>query len=268
MTIQNSHPHGRFHKPTDAEVQIGIDVAHIQAFAPPKKDRSHHVVVRVEQVTKKFEVASTVVTALTDVTLHLYSGEFVMIYGPSGCGKSTLLHTILGLEQPSVGTVSIREHELYTLNPDHRAQLRRHTFGMVFQQSNWIKALNVWENVAYPLWLEGRNPHLAKIRALETLKHLGIEHFAYRRPVQLSGGQQQKVALARALATNPRIIVADEPTGNLDSVSGKEMMELLVRLNREEHHMILMVTHDLTLLPLATRRLGLKDGSIVFDDHD
>ncbi|HNS94885.1 MAG TPA: ABC transporter ATP-binding protein [Candidatus Woesebacteria bacterium] len=264
----HSHAHGRFHKPTDAEIQIGVDVGSIEQHASPKKHRSHHVVVSVEGVSKRYQTDGGGVQALSDVTLHLYSGEFAMIYGPSGCGKSTLLHTILGLEEPNAGAVSIRDKHIYEMSVDDRSKLRRQYFGMVFQQSNWIKAFRVWENVGYPLFLEGRPHHEVKKHVLGLLERLGIAEFAYRKPMQLSGGQQQKVALARALATNPRIIVADEPTGNLDSVSGKEMIELLVKLNREEHRMILMVTHDLSLLPLATRRVGLKDGHIIFDDHD
>lgn len=264
----HSHSHGRFHKPTDTEIQIGVDVESIARNAPPKRHRSHHVVVSVEGVSKRYETDGGGVHALTDVTLHLYSGEFAMIYGPSGCGKSTLLHTILGLEEPNTGNVSIRGKHLYEMSVDDRAKLRRHYFGMVFQQSNWIKAFRVWENVGYPLFLEGKQDREVKAHVMALLERLGIAEFAYRKPMQLSGGQQQKVALARALATNPHIIVADEPTGNLDSVSGKEMIELLVKLNREDHRMILMVTHDLSLLSLATRRVGLKDGHILFDDHD
>lgn len=249
-------------------VQIGIDVDAIVQDSSPKKHRSHHVVVSFENVQKSFEIGGSHIKALKDINLHLYSGEFVMIYGPSGCGKSTMLHTILGLEKPTHGKVHIRGHSLYHLDSDHRTQLRRQYFGMVFQQSHWIKALNVWENVAYPLLLSGRKKEHIKEHAIDLLKRLGIESFAYRSPLQLSGGQQQKVALARALATNPWVIIADEPTGNLDSASGKEVMELLVKLNREEKRMVILVTHDLTLLPLATRKVGLKDGSIIFDEHD
>lgn len=249
-------------------IQIGIDVDAIVQDSAPKKHRSHHVVVSFEHVHKSFPVGGSHVRALKDISLHLYSGEFVIIYGPSGCGKSTMLHTILGLEKPTHGKVYVRSHSIYDLETDERTQLRRQYFGMVFQQSHWIKALNVWENVAYPLLLSGERKEHIKDHAMSLLHRLGIESFAKHSPLQLSGGQQQKVALARALATNPWVIIADEPTGNLDSESGKEVMELLVRLNRDEKRMVILVTHDLTLLPLATRKVGLKDGSIIFDEHD
>lgn len=252
-----------------ANTQIGIDVDAIAQESSPKKGRSHHVLVRIEGVSKAFKTpGSSVVIALNEIDLHLYAGEFVMVYGPSGCGKSTLLHTILGLEQPTRGTVSIRDQDIYALDTDTRAHLRRHMYGMVFQQSHWIKAFNVWENISYPLLLAGYSRSDLKENALAILDRLNVAHLANRSPIELSGGQQQKIALARALSTNPGIIIADEPTGNLDSTSGREIMQLLVKLNRDERRMVILVTHDLTLLPLATRRVGLKDGKILFDEHD
>ena len=139
---------------------------------------------------------------------------------------------------------------------------------MVFQQSNWIKALNVWENVAYPLWLSGMAQEKAQERAREVLGQVGMEGHAAKRPTELSGGQQQRVALARALSTSPWMIIADEPTGNLDTRSSEEIMTLITQLNRQERRVILMVTHEVSFLPLANRRLGMQDGRIIYDAHD
>jgi putative ABC transport system ATP-binding protein len=198
----------------------------------------------------------------------LYSGEFAIIYGPSGCGKSTLLHTILGLEQPTRGQVILREENLYTMPTDEQRKFRREKIGMVFQQSNWIKSLNVWENVAYPLWLSGMSKAESKERAMEVLGEVDMDRMATHQPMELSGGQQQRVSLARALSTKPWMIIADEPTGNLDTRSSEEIITLITRLNREDKRMVLMVTHELSFLELANRRIGLQDGKVVYDSHD
>jgi len=244
-----------------------IDIAKVEARLPQKKKRSHHEVVRLKYVNKSFTTGINKTHVLKDIDLVLYSGEFVMIYGPSGCGKSTLLHTIIGLEPPDEGEVFLRGINLYQLSSDERANLRRQKIGMVFQQANWIKSLTVGENVAYPLWLSGMDEKAAKKRAVEVLEEVGMEEFFDHQPLELSGGQQQRVALARALATDPWMIVADEPTGNLDTRSGEEIIEILARLNREKRRFILMVTHEINFLPVATRIIGIKDGRVVADEH-
>ena len=205
---------------------------------------------------------------LKDINLSLYSGEFVIIYGPSGCGKSTFMHTILGLEKPSRGKVFLRGEEIFKMEDDKRTNYRRQKIGMVFQQANWIKSLSVWENVAYPLLISGYEDADAKERAFKVLKDVGMENMANKKATELSGGQQQRVALARALSTDPWIIMADEPTGNLDSSSSAEIISILARLNREQSRTIIMVTHDMNFLPLATRRIAMSDGRVVADDHD
>lgn len=245
-----------------------IDIQKIQSELPAKKRRSHHEVVKLKGVTKSFKTGRIETKVLKGIDLILYSGEFVIIYGPSGCGKSTLLHTIIGLEPPNSGKVFLRGIDLYQLDSDERAEVRRKKIGMVFQQSNWIKSLRVWENVAYPLWLEGKDDELVKDRVREVLKEVEMEEFFDYHPMELSGGQQQRVALARALITDPWIIVADEPTGNLDTQSGEEIIKILAKLNREKRRMILMVTHEINFLPIATRRIGIKDGEVVKDEHD
>ncbi|MCA9369455.1 ABC transporter ATP-binding protein [Candidatus Woesebacteria bacterium] len=246
-----------------------LDIDKIEAGLPKKKSRSHHIVVKVDKLHKKFSNGKLTTHILKDISFNLYSGEFVIISGPSGSGKSTLLHSILGLEEPTAGKVFIRNTDIYNdLNEHDRTLYRREKIGMVFQQSNWIKSLNVLENVSYPLWLSGFTESAAKKRALEILEKVELANWAYNNPNELSGGQQQRVSLARALSSDPGIIIADEPTGNLDTQSSADIMSLLALLNREERRMIVMVTHDLQLMPIASRRIVLMDGAIVYDQHD
>ncbi|MCA9372936.1 ABC transporter ATP-binding protein [Candidatus Woesebacteria bacterium] len=246
-----------------------IDIEAIEKNLPKKQQRSHHVVIKIKHMSKTFGKDLAQSTVLKDIHLNLYSGEFVIISGPSGSGKSTLLHSILGLEAPTSGSVTVRKVNLYKdLTDSERTSFRREKIGVVFQQSNWIKSLNVLDNVSYPLWLAGVRENAARSRALESLASIGLDEWAMHAPSELSGGQQQRVALARALVSDPGIIIADEPTGNLDSEASAEMMSLLARLNREQSRMIVMVTHNLSLLPIASRRIVIKDGSVVYDKHD
>jgi putative ABC transport system ATP-binding protein len=254
------------HKQPPAEA---VSIKEIESRLPPKQPRSHHVVIKLQNVSKSFGQGVARNEVLKDVSLNFYSGEFSIVSGPSGSGKSTFLHAVLGLEPPTKGRVYLRGIELYKdLTPDERTQYRREKIGMVFQQSNWIKSLKVWENVAYPVWLSGLNEKQARERAHEVLEEVGLVDWADHQPGELSGGQQQRVSLARALATDPGIIIADEPTGNLDTHSSADIITLLARLNREHRRMVLMVTHDIHLLPIANRRVVLRDGRIVHDDHD
>ncbi len=255
-------------KAAAAAKEVSLDIQQIEKKLPPKKSRSHHVVVKLDDVHKSFPVGEQIIEVLKGVDLNLYSGEFAIVYGPSGCGKSTFLHSVLGLEPPSQGKVYLRGEDLYSLKNDERTNYRRKKIGMVFQQSNWVKSLSVWQNVAYPLWLAGWKEEESKDKAYEKLESVGMESHAEYHPSELSGGQQQRVALARALATDPYIIIADEPTGNLDSTSGTDLMTLLAKLNRKERRMILMVTHDVGFLPLATRKIGMKDGQVIADENE
>lgn len=250
-------------KPVEA-----IDISAIEAKLPPKIERSHHEVVKIRKISKNFPVGHTFVHILKGISATLYSGEFVIIYGPSGCGKSTLLHSILGLEPPTSGHIFLRNKDLYIMGNDERTNFRREKIGMVFQQSNWIKSLSVLENVAYPLFLSGYKYADALKKAKETLKEVEMEMYDKQRPTELSGGQQQRIAMARAIITDPWILIADEPTGNLDTEASSEIIHLLASLNRTKHRMVIMVTHEINFLPLATRRIGMKDGTIMYDDHD
>jgi len=235
---------------------------------PPKKGRSHKVIIKAENLWKSFLIGKNRHMVLKGIDLCLYTGEFAIIFGPSGCGKSTLLHTILGLEKPDKGRVFLRERSLYRLGEDEKLDWRREKIGIVFQQSNWIKSLNVLENVCYPLYLSSLGEKEIEERGKKMLELVGMAKAQKQNPSELSGGEQQKVALARALVTDPGIIVADEPTGNLDSKSSGELIGLLARLNREERRAVVMVTHDAGFLPVANRRVFMKDGEVIRDEHD
>lgn len=255
-------------KHRQAEGLPAIDIAAIESKLTPKVRRSHHEVVKIRDVNKDFLVGHTKLHILKNISATLYSGEFVIIYGPSGCGKSTLLHSILGLEPPTTGHIFLRDHDLYSMTNDERTNFRREKIGMVFQQSNWIKSLTVLENVAYPLFLSGVEYPEALKKAQKMLIEVEMGEYAKQRPTELSGGQQQRIAMGRALMTDPWILIADEPTGNLDTQASADIMHLLATLNRVKRRMIIMVTHEMQFLPIATRRIGMKDGEVLYDEHD
>ncbi len=218
--------------------------------------------ISVRQVHKTFFVKAQNVVVLSDVSLEVATGEFLVIFGPSGCGKSTLLHILLGLEAPTRGTVTLLGKPIYQqLNEDQRAALRQEHIGMVYQQPNWIKALTVKENVMFALRLGGMKASKAASLALEALTLVGMNDWQDYIPTELSSGQQQKVALARAVVTNPDVIIADEPTGNLDFESGRELMKLLSALHKQGKT-IIMVTHDLEYLTYAGRGLRMFNGAV------
>jgi len=225
----------------------------------------HEVIIKIDKVKKDFVVGDNVIHALGEVDLKIESTDFVVIYGPSGCGKSTLLNVILGLEKPSAGTVTIRETKIYSMDDDERSKFRAKKIGMVYQMPYWIKSLNVIENVALPLIVEGMKEKEAIRHAVSILTELNITKLAKQRPTSLSGGQQQRVGLARALASNPWILMADEPTGNLDSSASDEMMALFDELNRKYKRTIIMVTHNPAYFEIGTRIIEMKDGQIIKD---
>lgn len=186
----------------------------------------------------------------------------MVIFGPSGCGKSTLLHVLLGLEPPTKGKVIFFGKDLYAgTSEDDRAQFRKEHIGTVYQQANWIKSLSVLENVAFPLMLVGENKLTSLERAFESLRLLKMDHWADYSPSELSGGQQQRAALARAMITQPDVIFADEPTGNLDFESGQNLMQLLRELNNIGKT-IVMVTHDMEYIKYAKSAVNLRDGRL------
>lgn len=219
--------------------------------------------ISVEKVSKTFHVGVQDVEVLKNISLEIKSGDFAVIFGPSGCGKSTLLHVILGLEEPTSGSIQILGQNIYSgWDEDKRANFRKQKIGMVYQQPYWIKALNVVKNVAFPLSLLGSEKEQALNKAQEVLKLVGMTEWADYLPTELSSGQQQKVALARALITNPELLIADEPTGNLDYESGQELIQLLNNLNQKTDKTFLMVTHDLEYIRFAQTAIEMFDGTL------
>jgi len=219
--------------------------------------------IQVEKLTKTYGSGATAVTALDRVNLTIREGEFVAIMGPSGCGKSTLLHLLGGLDKPSAGQVLIAGHNLSDLNDDKVTELRRRKIGFVFQFFNLIPVLNAVENAALPITLDGAKPADAKAKATTWLTKFGLADRLHNRPDQLSGGQQQRVAIARALVADPDLILADEPTGNLDTRSSDEIASLLRDVAKEYKRTVVMVTHDPRIAAYADRIIFLKDGKVV-----
>lgn len=219
--------------------------------------------IEVKNVTKDFLVGTQNISVLKGISLGIKRGEFAIIFGPSGCGKSTLLHAILGMEKPTSGEVLLDGISLYSMGEDEIVRFRKARIGVVFQQSIWIKSLNVIENVCLPNRLKGIPIEKAEELAMEALGKVKLVDWAHHHPSELSSGQQQKISLARALTIDPMVIVADEPTGNLDTVSSDELMDLLLDLSQNQGKTILMVTHDLEYLKYASKLFHIIDGLLV-----
>ena len=219
--------------------------------------------IQAQNLTKIYGSGNTAVTALDHVNLRVSAGEYVAVMGPSGCGKSTLLHLLGGLDRPTEGEVVIASHNLSDLDDDALSELRRRKIGFVFQFYNLIPVLTATENTSLPLLLDGTSKGKANTIAAEWLEKVGLGDRLSHRPDQLSGGQQQRVAIARALVANPELILADEPTGNLDSRASDEVAGLLKQIAEEWQCAIVMVTHDPRIAAYADRIIFLKDGKIV-----
>lgn len=218
-------------------------------------------ILKVENLTKIYGKGTTKVVALNDVSFSVEKGEFVAIVGASGSGKSTLLHLIGGVDRPTSGKVFIDGKEIYKLNDDKLAIFRRRQVGLIYQFYNLIPILNVEENITLPFDLDNRKPNMEYLNSL--IKLLGLENRRNHLPNQLSGGQQQRTSIGRALITNPTIVLADEPTGNLDSKMGDEIVELLRKSNKEYKQTIIMITHNMEIAKCADRIIKLEDGKIV-----
>jgi len=219
--------------------------------------------VKAEKLTKVYGAGEAAVIALDHVSLAVDAGEFVAIMGPSGCGKSTLLHLLGGLDRPTEGTVSVDGQELTTLGDTALAELRRRRIGFVFQFYNLLPVLNATENAALPLLLDGVRAAAANTRGADWLKKVGLPDRAKHRPSELSGGQQQRVSIAQALVADPALVLADEPTGNLDTHSSDEIAALLRKVADEWGRAVIMVTHDPRIAAYADRIVFLKDGTVV-----
>ena len=219
--------------------------------------------LEAQKVTKQYHMGEVTVTALDEVDFSVERGEFVAIMGPSGSGKSTLLHVLGGLDTPTAGEVLLAGQPFSQLNDEALTRLRRQKVGFIFQFYNLLPTLNTAENIAIPLLIDGKSAARYRQRIDELLDLVGLAQRAEHLPDQLSGGQQQRVAIARAFVNNPEIVLADEPTGNLDSRSGTAILELLRKTCRELNATIVMVTHDPKAASYADRVVFLKDGQIV-----
>lgn len=221
------------------------------------------ILIDIVDLKKHFLVGDQTIEVLKGINLKVKKGDFAVLFGPSGCGKSTLLHIAIGLEKPSEGKVIFNGKNFADMETDDVVRIRKTSVGVVFQQPVWVKSLSVLENVSIPNRLKGLDREVSQKKAMEGLEKVGLADWALHHPSELSSGQQQRVALARALTTDPLLIVADEPTGNLDTVSGDELMNRLMNLNKKEGRTVLMVTHDLEYLVYANKLFHIIDGVLV-----
>lgn len=224
------------------------------------------LVLEARDLTKSYGTAEARVEALRGVDLQVSKGEWVAIMGPSGSGKSTLLNIVGGIEVPSTGQVLLEGIDLASLNDDQRTIMRRQRLGFIFQSFNLLPTLSAMENVALPLVLDGVKPADASQRAIQKLEQVGVAHRRNHVPGTLSGGEQQRVAIARALVIEPALLLADEPTGNLDSAMGAQVVRLMRQLVDEREQTIIMVTHDPQVAALADRIVRVRDGLIESDE--
>lgn len=222
--------------------------------------------IRLRGITKTYGQGSTAFQALKGVDLEIAPGEFVAIMGPSGSGKSTAMNTLGGLDTPTSGEYWFRDVEVQKLSRDQRARLRRHYFGFVFQGFNLLARTSAQENVELPLVYRGEPAAQRHRAAAAALDAVGLKGWEHHTPSELSGGQQQRVAIARAIVTQPQVLLADEPTGNLDSQRSHEIMELIQRLNRERGITVLMVTHEHDVAAYASRIVRFVDGMVESDE--
>lgn len=220
-------------------------------------------IIETQKLTKIYGSGSTAVTALDKVSFSVQPGQFVAVMGPSGCGKSTLLHLLGGLDRPSDGKVLIEGTSIAEMSDDRLTELRRRKIGFVFQFFNLIPVLTAAENAALPVTLDGVKASESRTKAAEWLERFGLGDRLVSRPDQLSGGQQQRVAIARALVAEPALILADEPTGNLDTRAGDEIAGLLRDVSKQYERTVIMVTHDPRIAAYSDRIIFLKDGKVV-----
>lgn len=221
-------------------------------------------ILKVENLTKVYGKGENEVRALNGVSFSVEKGDFVAIIGPSGSGKSTLLHTLGGVDRPTGGKVLVNGQDVYSRSDEQIAVFRRREVGLIYQFYNLIPVLNVEENMSLPVLLDGRNVN--RDRLSELIRELDLVGREKHLPNQLSGGQQQRVSIGRALMNSPSIVLADEPTGNLDSKNSHEIVELLKRMNREYNQTLIMITHDESIALQARRIIAIEDGKIVRDE--
>ncbi len=220
-------------------------------------------IVDVRSVTKEYHLGKTVIHALRGVSLTIEPGEFLAVMGPSGCGKTTLLNIIGCIDTPTSGEVYVEGENVGEYSDNQEAERRLNTIGFIFQSFNLIPVLNVAENIEFPLLLTRTPKHERRKKVRRLMEIVGLDTHAEHKPDELSGGQRQRVAIARALVNDPRIVIADEPTANLDSETGQEIIEAMLRLNREEKVSFLFSTHNPELTQYAGRIIRLRDGAII-----
>jgi len=220
------------------------------------------IVIKVQNVSRIFDLGKAKVYAVSDVSFNVYSGEYIILFGPSGCGKSTLLNMISGLETPDKGKILVRNKDISKFNRTELAEYRRTKIGLVFQQYNLIRSMNTMDNVAFPLLANGIPQRIRTRRSKNLLEKFGLSKRTYNIPTELSGGEQQRVAICRALSNNPWILIADEPTGSVDSKSADKIMDIFFRQNRHSKRTVLLVTHNPDYLKYAHRIIYIKDGKL------
>ncbi|MGA1867258.1 MAG: ABC transporter ATP-binding protein [bacterium] len=220
--------------------------------------------IEIKRLKKDYALGKTVVHALRGIDLTVSEGEFISVVGPSGSGKTTLLNIIGCIDFPTSGSIHIGGREITTLNDKQITDIRLHTIGFIFQTFNLIPVLNVMENVEFPLLLmKKHSKNKTREKAEKLIEEVGLKDFVTHRPAELSGGQRQRVAIARALVTSPSIVLADEPTANLDSITGASILELMRKMNHTEKTTFIFSTHDANVLQYAQKILKIKDGLLV-----
>lgn len=225
-------------------------------------DTNTQSIVSLKQVDQSFMVGEEKIDVLHEITFDLQPNTFNIIYGPSGSGKSTLLNILSGLQKPTKGDVVFGGNRLYELSPNDLAAFRANQIGIVYQQNYWVKSLNVIENVSMPMYFLGYSRSSAAKIAMEALEQVGMTAYVKKNPALLSGGEQQRIAMARAIVNNPLFIIADEPTGSLDSKNGDMIMNLLQECQTVLKRTIILVTHNMEYLPLADKLLHISDGRV------
>ena len=236
----------------------------VQLLTEPEADpeAAPEEAIRAEELVKTYTSGAQVRRALGGVSLEVPRGRFLSIMGPSGSGKSTLLHMLAGLDRPDSGAVYVEGRRLDTLEEKERATMRRRVMGIVFQSYNLVPVLTVAENVGLPLQIDRRSGAIVHRRVAELLELCGLSDRARQLPSELSGGEQQRTAIARALVANPSVVLADEPTGNLDSATGADVLKILVEAQRELGHTVVLVTHDPKVAATGDSVLNLRDGMV------
>lgn len=226
------------------------------------------VIIKATNITQEFQAGDELVRPIKNASFELLESSFNVVFGPSGSGKSTLLNILTGLQKPTRGTVTFDGREVYELSPDELAFFRATRLGIIYQNNYWVKSLNAVENVSLPLYFLGYSRAKATETALFALEQVKMATYAKKYPVLLSGGEQQRIAVARALASSPLFIIADEPTGSLDSANGDMVMDLLHSAQTENSRTVIMVTHNMEYLPLADHLLHIEDGNVQELQHD